>query len=147
MPSGLTRKSVLRTAFQVLIFCPMVLTAAQLDIQVFGIRNARGTVRCAVYRGPEGFPDLSKHAIRRSAISASSGKIKFVFTDIKPGRYAASVFHDENDNGKLDKNLLSIPKEGYVISNNPSRARSPRYKDAEFSVNEPTTQIELRMHY
>ena len=40
------------------------------------------------------------------------------FNDIPPGTYAIAVFHDENANGKLDKNFLGIPCEGYGASNN-----------------------------
>jgi uncharacterized protein (DUF2141 family) len=37
----------------------------------------------------------------------------FEFSDIKPGKYAIAVIHDENCNGKLDTNMFGIPKEGY----------------------------------
>jgi uncharacterized protein (DUF2141 family) len=37
----------------------------------------------------------------------------FEFSDIKPGKYAIAVIHDENCNGELDSNLFGIPTEGY----------------------------------
>ncbi|WP_232279356.1 DUF2141 domain-containing protein [Psychromonas ingrahamii] len=40
------------------------------------------------------------------------------FTDILPGKYAMAVIHDENTNGKLDTNLIGVPKEGFGFSNN-----------------------------
>jgi len=43
------------------------------------------------------------------------------FTDLHDGVYAVSVFHDENENQKLDKDFVGIPKEGYGASNNPKK--------------------------
>jgi uncharacterized protein (DUF2141 family) len=34
---------------------------------------------------------------------------------VTPGDYAISVFHDENSNGKLDRNFMGMPKEGVGI--------------------------------
>jgi len=42
------------------------------------------------------------------------------------GKYAVSVFHDENSNGKLDTNFLGIPREGVGASNNAKGHFGPR---------------------
>ncbi len=36
----------------------------------------------------------------------SSNEIIFIFKNIPNGNYAISIFHDENNNKKLDKNIL-----------------------------------------
>jgi len=36
--------------------------------------------------------------------------------DAARGSYAIVAIHDENANGKLDKNVLGVPKEGYGAS-------------------------------
>jgi uncharacterized protein (DUF2141 family) len=46
------------------------------------------------------------------------GRAVCEFPGVTPGTYAISVFHDENSNGKLDTNLLGIPREGVSASNN-----------------------------
>ena len=45
--------------------------------------------------------------------------------DLAPGRYALSAFHNENDNGELDTNLLGVPSEGYGFGNDASAAFGP----------------------
>ena len=40
------------------------------------------------------------------------------FDSISPGRYAIQFFHDENENQKMDFNLIGIPKEKFGSSNN-----------------------------
>jgi uncharacterized protein (DUF2141 family) len=38
---------------------------------------------------------------------------------------AISVYHDKNDNGKLDKNSFGLPTERYGFSNDPARGFGP----------------------
>ena len=40
------------------------------------------------------------------------------FDSIFPGKYAIQFFHDENENQKMDFNLIGIPKEKFGSSNN-----------------------------
>lgn len=40
-----------------------------------------------------------------------------VFSDLPPGQYAVIVLHDENGNGRLDKNFWGVPTEPYGFSN------------------------------
>lgn len=42
---------------------------------------------------------------------------QLVFQNLKYGKYAVTVFHDENDNGTLDHNLLRMPAEPLGFSN------------------------------
>jgi uncharacterized protein (DUF2141 family) len=51
------------------------------------------------------------------SIRAIPGSQSTVFTQLPPGRYAAIVIHDENDNGRLDTNVWGVPTEGYGFSN------------------------------
>lgn len=51
-------------------------------------------------------------------INIGQGTAKVLFDYLKPGKYAVKLFHDENGNGKMDTNFLSIPTEGYGFSNN-----------------------------
>ena len=39
------------------------------------------------------------------------------FDSISPGKYAIQFFHDENENKKMDFNLIGIPKEKFGSSN------------------------------
>jgi uncharacterized protein (DUF2141 family) len=51
------------------------------------------------------------------------------------GEYALSVFQDVDDNGKLERNFIGIPKEPAGLSNNlRPRFGPPKYKDAAFTV-------------
>ena len=100
--------------------------AADLAIDVHGVRSGDGRVYLAVH-GPatkETFPsgDALVEGLRAPA---KAGTMRFVVQDLEPGRYALSAFHDENDDGALDTNLLGIPSEGYGFGNDASAAFGP----------------------
>jgi uncharacterized protein (DUF2141 family) len=120
-----------------------------LTIRVVGARNTKGTIRVALFRSGEGFPGDASKAIRldHGPIDAQTLSSHIVLGDLPAGVYAVSVFHDENMNGKLDKNLMGIPKEGYGASNNPERKmRAPTFEEAKFSL-KANQSLEIRLNY
>ena len=65
-----------------------------------------------------------------------------------PGTYGLVLYHDENSNGKVDRNGLGIPKEGFGFSNNPSIFFSaPSFKRVRFAVSGPGVAIRIKMKY
>ncbi len=84
---------------------------------------------------------LSKR-IMGDIVKLENKQCQVVFKNVPEGTYAVSIFHDENDNNKLDTNFLGIPKEDTGCSNNaPARFGPPKWKDAKFEVkNETVTQ-------
>ncbi len=103
-------------------------------VNVGNFRNTKGFMGCRLYHASAGFPESSKGAIeRRVAITGATARCDFA--SVPPGTYAISVMHDENDNQKLDKNFLGIPKEGYGASNNHTHAMStPTWEESKFVV-------------
>jgi uncharacterized protein (DUF2141 family) len=58
------------------------------------------------------------------------------------------VFHDENGNGKLDKNLVGLPKEGVGFSNTPGGRRlPPKFADARFAHDGAITTVAVQVGY
>ena len=66
--------------------------------------------------------------------------------DVPPGQYAAQVFHDVDDDGKVHQNLLGIPTEPIGFSNDaPIHLRGPRFKEAAFAVEHGVRHITLKL--
>ena len=100
-------------------------------ILVQGVHNSHGQVACALFNSAEGFPSEQDKAIVGQVLRARAGTVEFQFEDVPPGKYAVTVLHDENENGKLDTNLLGMPREGYGVSGNAYRRFAPpRFPDA-----------------
>ena len=101
-----------------------------IHVDIIGLRSESGQVLCALYSSPVGFPKNSDKAVRRAKSEISHGHAICEFSGIAVGKYAVSVFHDENSNGKLDSNFLGIPREGVGASNNAKGHFGPPKFDA-----------------
>ncbi|WP_374139382.1 MULTISPECIES: DUF2141 domain-containing protein [unclassified Sphingomonas] len=114
-----------------------------LQIEVTGVRNAKGVVHVDICRQAE----FLKTCPVRTNVLAVAGKTVVTFADLAPGAYAAQVTHDENNNGKVDRALFGIPKEGVGFSNDaPIRFGPPKWKDAMFQL-AGDKAITLKMRY
>ncbi|WP_181919363.1 DUF2141 domain-containing protein [Alkalilimnicola ehrlichii] len=121
------------------------LTAA-LTIEVTGLRNDEGDVIVMVFTEAHdgSYPTQYEKAVQAQSKPAQAG-LRFRFPDLPSGRYAVRVHHDENGNGKLDKRLGLIPREGLGFSNGarPSRLGPPTFEAAAFEL---TTETQLRIN-
>jgi uncharacterized protein (DUF2141 family) len=119
---------------------------APVRVDVSEFRNTQGTLNCRLFTQPADFPDGAGAASQRVAITGRQAHC--VFGKLTPGTYAMAVVHDENGNGRLDKNLLGVPSEGYGVSNNRTYALSgPNWQESTFTVTgaEPVVlQVKLR---
>lgn len=125
-------------------------TTATLSVHVIAARNAKGKIRAALFRGAEGFPNDASRAIQTQAadIDRQTSSAQIVFTGLPAGVYAVSVFHDENMNQKLDKNLVGVPKEGYGASNNPKKKMGPpSFAETKFQLSATEQALEIKLMY
>jgi uncharacterized protein (DUF2141 family) len=119
-----------------------------LTIRITGARNANGTVRVLLFRGPDGFPGDGTRVfqVQTVKIETASDTAQCIFS-VPKGEYALAVFHDENGNGKMDKNLMGVPKEGYGFSNNPGRKLRPaKFEEARFMA-ESDRSVDVNLAY
>jgi len=90
--------------------------AADLTIIVEGEVAAAGTISIAVYDAPEKFrKDDAAVALLR--VKPQAGRAVVTLHNLPAGPYAAAVYADGNNNGKLDTNLAGLPAEAYGFSN------------------------------
>ena len=123
----------------VIIFSGTFTTQAQknendkfdLTIQIEGIENNKGKIYIAIYDSEETFLKKAKGIIADIKDKKSIG----IFKGLKKGTYAVSLFHDENDNKKMDTKIFGIPKEPYGFSNDATGFMGPpKFKDAKFTL-------------
>lgn len=117
--------------------------AADLTVEVDGVASAQGEVAIGLFTNAEDFPAKFAHGKRVKA----EGKAAVVtFSDLPPGRYAVSAYHDTNENKRLDRGLFGIPKEAYGFS---QEARGfggpPEFRDAAFELPAEGVRITVRV--
>jgi uncharacterized protein (DUF2141 family) len=120
-----------------------------IHVTILNIRNSTGTIDCALFETPAGFPiEVLRSAMNVMVIKVRNTQARCDFADIPPGTYALAVIHDENMNGKLDTNLLGIPREGYGFSNNARVLLGPpSFSDASFAYDGRNLEMTISMRY
>lgn len=113
------------------------LAARDVGVLVSGIAPQTGEIICHLYSGQRGFPQKDGDIVQTVRYPAGSELITCTFPGVEPGRYAVSVMHDQNGNGKFDTNFMGFPKEPWGVSNNiRPDDRSPRFAEAAIFVSE-----------
>lgn len=120
----------------------------ELAITITGLRNAKGVVRACMTSNPERFPKCRGDANAYSVVVPAHETVELMFTDVKPGHYAIALLHDENENGKADRALGMMPKEGFGFSRDaPVRMGPPKFDDAAFDYTGKASVLTIRMRY
>jgi uncharacterized protein (DUF2141 family) len=120
---------------------------ADVTVVATHFRNNRGRAGFALFSSEEGFPDDHTKAFRRAWVDIQDSRSSVTFHEIPFGRYAITVFHDENSNGRLDKNWIGLPKEGYGVANDLAITGSPQFARAAFLLAAETMTVDIRMRY
>jgi uncharacterized protein (DUF2141 family) len=120
-----------------------------IHVKILNIRNSTGTVDCALFESPVGFPtEFLRSATNVMIIKIRKTQARCDFEDIPPGTYAMAVIHDENMNGKLDTDWLGIPTEGYGFSNQAEGASGvPSFSGASFRYDGRNVDLTMSLHY
>jgi len=106
--------------------------AAELTVEVKGVGKNTGKIYVAVYDKAERW--MKKPVYSASAFANTEGVV-LSFKDVAVGEYAISLYHDENDNGKMDTNVVGMPIEPYAFSNDAAGNFGPAsFEQAKFTV-------------
>jgi len=111
-----------RIALAVSIAASLSTQAADLTVEVRGVKQMQGAVVVAVYDNAETWLKRPRKAMR---VEATAATVTATFKGLAEGDYALSTFHDVNGNGKLDTNFIGIPREPYGFSNDATGAMGP----------------------
>lgn len=118
----------------------------EVSIVVSGLRNSRGEVRICMTRDPAHFPDCKgdPEALTRSIPAATPA---VTLAAVPPGEYAIAIFHDENNNRRLDT-VFGIPREGFGFSRNPPLGfGAPRFSNVVIRIAPGLSRMNVRMQY
>jgi len=122
------------------------LATGRLTVVITGFHNDAGEACVSLFNQANAFPKQSEKAIAIVYSKINNKKSEAVFENLAPGEYAVSVFHDENNNKKMDSNFFGMPREGVGASNNAKgHFGPPKYQDAKilFSGSDLTISISI----
>ncbi|MEE4153177.1 MAG: DUF2141 domain-containing protein [Erythrobacter sp.] len=127
-------------------------SSAAVIITVSNLRSAKGVVIACMTTKETIFPkcreDPSAH---RTVVKANGGSAKGLtirFDDVKPGDYAIALLHDENNDGKANRAMGMMPREGFGFSRDAKvRMGPPKFRDAVFTHGAADQALTISMRY
>jgi len=125
----------MKKVITLLLLAHTALFSFDIEVKITHIENTKGKMYIGLYNKAKGFRDTTK-TFKKAIVPIDSKNLVQTFHNVTKGTYAISVFHDENNNGKLDTNLLGIPKENYGFSHNVKHLmRAANFNEAKFVLN------------
>ena len=128
------------------------LTTAQTDVDVttdgttitvtVPVASTDGTVIAALFDETT-FMKLAP--LQGSESKIEDGKAILTFSNVAPGTYGITLFHDKNGNKIMDFEPNGMPKEMYGVSNNVMNFGPPQWSDAQFEVASEPIALDIRM--
>ena len=120
----------------------------QIQVEIVGLRNDKGQVLCALFSSAGDFPKRADKAVAHSTSIITDRRAVCKFPGVTPGTYAVSVIHDQNSNGKLDTNLMGIPREGVGASNDAKgHFGPPKFDAAAFRFSGGRLELKITISY
>lgn len=109
-----------------------------LEVNVTNIKSNEGSIRVGLYKCKENFLQKTYKSI---SAKANEKGVKVTFSNLEPGEYGISLYHDRDDNKKLNT-FFRIPTEPYGVSNNArGKFGPPQWENVRFMItNEMTVQ-------
>lgn len=119
--------------------------SGNLTIQVHGLLHERGQVIANLFREGDDIMKIETVYLHTKG-KISEKQAVLVFNNLKYGKYAVTVFHDENSNGTLDHNLIRMPAEPLGFSNDFRLglfSGMPSFEKLQFILEQGTSTISI----
>jgi uncharacterized protein (DUF2141 family) len=116
-----------------------------LTIVIDNLQSPDATVELGLYAPQNRFLDESdQYKVYR--IKPEQGVFSAKIADLPYGEYAIAAYQDVDENGKINKNGIGIPKEPYGFSNNyKPKIRGPKFDECKFTYDKRSHSIHFSL--
>jgi len=119
--------------------------AGKFIISVIEFESSDGKAMIALFNSEESYSETGVN-FKSNALEIADQKAEWIIDELPFGEYAIKLYHDENGNKKMDRNMLGIPSEDYGFSNNATGNFGPAdYEDAKFIFNTSGQKHEINL--
>jgi uncharacterized protein (DUF2141 family) len=117
-------------------------SAATVEVHVSSVVGGRGKVNVAVCDKER----FLKDCLYSGSAPAQANDTVVTVPNVPKGTWAVLAYQDENQNDKLDRNLIGIPSENYGFSRDArGRFGPPDYEAAAIEVGDELTIAKIKL--
>ena len=117
-------------------------SAATIEVKVSSVVGGRGKVNVAVCDKER----FLKDCVYSGSAPAQAGDTVVTIQNVPKGTWAVLAYQDENQNDKLDRNLIGIPSENYGFSRDArGKFGPPDFSDAAIEVRDEAMAVAIKL--
>lgn len=117
-----------------------------LTLNITNIQQNTGTIRVGIYDPNHGFGTDNDKPTYWKYMVITKAENQVVVFELPRGRYTVAIYHDLNDNNKIDKTFFGIPKEPYGFSNNfRPKFSAPKFEDCAFELSDSPKTLTIKL--
>jgi uncharacterized protein (DUF2141 family) len=114
-----------------------------LNLEIAGVIKEGGKLYVSLFNSEQSFKEKKTYY---SFIANPGSETVAVQLSLPAGEYFFSIYQDSNNNGKLDTNIVGIPKELFGFSNYDGKTVPGDYKRHKVIVNNLTDKIKVQLY-
>jgi uncharacterized protein (DUF2141 family) len=117
-------------------------SAATIEVKVSSVVGGRGKVNVAVCDKER----FLKDCLYSGSAPAQASDTVVTIQNVPKGTWAVLAYQDENQNDKLDRNLIGIPSENYGFSRDArGKFGPPDFSDAAIEVRDEAMAVTIKL--
>ena len=118
--------------------------ASPLTVELEGVRSASGPLYVSVQTRAQFMQAAAAAASVVAAPTAGSHRFSY---DLPAGEYAISVWHDDNGNGRFDKDENFMPLDGWAMTNGSALRGEPTFDQVRIVLGDASADVRISMTY
>lgn len=114
-----------------------------IKVKIESAEKNRGIIYVSVFNSEVAYEE---RAVYMSFVINADNETVTKDITLPKGQYVFSVYQDSNENGKLDTNLLGIPKEKFGFSNYNGKTPPGNYNKHKVAINEHYKEVMIKLY-
>lgn len=119
--------------------------AADVTVVLNGVREAKGPVYVSLQTAAQFLKDEGSYGTIIKAPKAGTQTV--VLSNVAPGDYSVSVWHDLDDDKVFDRAETGMPLDGWSMNNAAALRGEPTFEEVKFNVGASGASLNLDMFY
>lgn len=128
--------------FGILICTGSLYAQPKVNLKILDASKNGGKIYVSVFNSEQSY---NKKLVNQLIIFAPQSNTPDINIDLPVGEYVFAIYQDSNDNGKLDCNILGIPKEYFGFSNYDGLSVPGGFQKLKVQINENSTSVVLHL--